>query len=127
MNEVLRDQYVADCQRAVDKWNRTLERVLGARAEAHKLRLPHRRFHRRIGIYSMEAGHAFDIDGNPISRAAFDKDRDRFLPSDNDRTLVRTLMHRVTEPGKIAGWIAPPARGINSQPFAFEYVRHPNM
>ena len=31
MNEVLRDGYVNDCQRAVDKWNRTLDRVLGPR------------------------------------------------------------------------------------------------
>jgi benzoyl-CoA 2,3-dioxygenase component B len=29
----------------------------------------------------------------------------------------------VHEPGKIAGWIAPPPRGINGQPFEFEYVR----
>jgi len=32
-------------------------------------------------------------------------------------------MHPVLEPGKIAQWIAPPARGINSQPFDYEYVR----
>ena len=29
----------------------------------------------------------------------------------------------VTEPGKFANWIAPPARGINNQPGDFEYVR----
>lgn len=124
MNEVLRDHYVADCQRAVDKWNRTLERVLGPRAAAHKLRLPHRRFHRQIGIYSMEAGHYFDTDGNPISRDAFEKNRSCVLPTDADRAYIQALMQKVTEPGKIAGWIAPPARGINGQPFAFEYVRH---
>ena len=32
-------------------------------------------------------------------------------------------MHRVTEPGKIAGWIAPPEIGIDDLPVAFEYVR----
>jgi hypothetical protein len=31
----------------------------------------------------------------------------------------------VTEVGRIAGWIAPPAKGINNNPFAWEYVRHP--
>ena len=36
MNEVLRDNYVEDCQRAVDKWNRTLERF----GQAPALRLP---------------------------------------------------------------------------------------
>jgi benzoyl-CoA 2,3-dioxygenase component B len=33
------------------------------------------------------------------------------------------LMARVTEPGKFANWIAPPARGINGMPVQFEYVR----
>jgi benzoyl-CoA 2,3-dioxygenase component B len=32
-------------------------------------------------------------------------------------------MGRVTERGKFAGWIAPPAAGINKQPVDFEYVR----
>jgi benzoyl-CoA 2,3-epoxidase subunit B len=29
----------------------------------------------------------------------------------------------VLEPGTFASWIAPPARGINHQPIAFEYVK----
>jgi len=29
----------------------------------------------------------------------------------------------VTQPGKYAHWIAPPARGINNQAADFEYVR----
>jgi benzoyl-CoA 2,3-dioxygenase component B len=36
---------------------------------------------------------------------------------------VRGLMHPVTEPGKIANWIAPPTSGIKGKPFEFEYVR----
>jgi benzoyl-CoA 2,3-dioxygenase component B len=32
-------------------------------------------------------------------------------------------MQPVTEPGKIANWIAPPDRGINHHGFDFEYVR----
>jgi benzoyl-CoA 2,3-dioxygenase component B len=27
------------------------------------------------------------------------------------------------EPGKFAGWIAPPVMGINRQPVDFEYVK----
>ena len=30
-------------------------------------------------------------------------------------------MRPVYEPGKIAGWVAPP-NGINGQPFDYEYV-----
>src|SRR5262249_10746451 len=57
MNEVLRDGYVDDCQRAVDKWNRTIAK---SGLTGVELRLPNRRFHRQIGIY---AGMSFDMDG----------------------------------------------------------------
>jgi benzoyl-CoA 2,3-dioxygenase component B len=32
-------------------------------------------------------------------------------------------MQRVTEPGKIAGWLAAPEIGINNLPASYEYVR----
>src|SRR5437764_6130069 len=35
LNQTLRDDYVADCQKGVDRWNRTLAEV------GHELRLPH--------------------------------------------------------------------------------------
>ena len=123
MNEVLRDQYVVDCQRAVDKWNRTLERILGDRAATSRLRLPSRRFNRRIGAYSLDAGNYFDIDGNLISASDYAARIGQWLPTPADRAYVESLMVRVTRPGQIASWVAPPARGINGQPFEFEYVR----
>ena len=36
---------------------------------------------------------------------------------------VKSLMQKVTEPGKYANWIAPPPKGINGNPIDFEYVR----
>src|SRR3954465_4088330 len=74
MNEVLRDNYVEDCQRAVDKWNRTLEKA----GVSERLRLPNRRFYRQQGIYS---GHSFDIDGNMMTAEEFAKQRNKWLPS----------------------------------------------
>jgi benzoyl-CoA 2,3-dioxygenase component B len=117
MNEVLRDGYIDDCQRAVDKWNRTLEKngVTG-----FKLRLPHRRFHRNQGIY---AGHHFDPDGKPLTVEEWQKRRDEWLPSAADYEYVDSLMKPVREPGRVANWVAPPSKGINGQPFEFEYVR----
>ena len=47
----------------------------------------------------------------------------KWLPTDEDFSFVRTLMNRVTEPGKIAAWIAPPMRGIDGKPWDYEYVR----
>ncbi len=116
MNEVLRDNYVEDCQRAVDKWNRTIERA----GLSERLRLPSRRFYRHIGIY---ADMSFDTDGHLIDKTEWDRRRGEWLPDEQDKTFVQSLMHAVVERGKIAQWIAPPSKGINGQPFDFEYVR----
>ena len=45
-----------------------------------------------------------------------------WLPTEEDRARNAELMQPVYEPGKIAGWIAPPARGVNNQPLDFAYV-----
>jgi len=116
MNEVLRDNYVEDCQRAVDKWNRTLEKA----GLAERFMLPNRRFHRNQGIF---AGHRFDPAGVPISEEEWSKNRDQWLPSASDVEYIESLMKPVYERGKIASWIAPPSKGINGQPFDYEYVK----
>jgi benzoyl-CoA 2,3-dioxygenase component B len=36
---------------------------------------------------------------------------------------VASLMTPVTEPGKMASWIAAPSAGIHGRPVDFEYVR----
>ncbi|HEU4396000.1 MAG TPA: benzoyl-CoA 2,3-epoxidase subunit BoxB [Planctomycetota bacterium] len=116
MNEVLRDAYVEDDDRGVKKWNRVLEQA----GIDFRFRLPDRKFHRHIGIYS---GHRFDPDGNLISADEWEKKKGRWIPDERDREFVQSLMHPVYEPGKIANWIAPPRVGINKHPFAWEYVR----
>ncbi len=57
MNEILRDDYIIDCEKAVKKWNRVIEKE-GSR---FRLKLPSRRFHRHQGIYR---GHHFDPEGH---------------------------------------------------------------
>lgn len=116
MNEILRDAYVEDCQRGVDRWNK----ILAKHEIGRELTLPHRRFNRAIGAYE---GLQFDPNGGILSEAEWNKKRDEWLPSDSDREYVESLMQEVSEPGKIAQWVAPPPRGINGQPFEFEYVR----
>jgi benzoyl-CoA 2,3-dioxygenase component B len=116
MNEVLRDSYIDDNQRGVDRWNRMI-------AEAgvnYTITLPSRRFNRTMGIYS---GHAFEPKGNPISREEFERRKQEWLPSASDREYVNTLMQPVLERGKMANWIAAPERGIKGQPLDFEYIR----
>ena len=82
--------------------------------------MPNSRFHRHLGEY---AGHHFDIAGDLISAEDFEQRKNEWLPTMEDREYVRSLMHPVVEPGKIANWIAPPATGIKGKPFEFEYVR----
>jgi benzoyl-CoA 2,3-dioxygenase component B len=116
LNERLRDDYIADCQRGVDRWNATI-RKHGIPAE---LRLPHRGFHRAIGAF---AGRHVTPDGRVVSEAEWQAHRDEWLPTRADEVFVASLMHPVVEPGKFANWIAPPARGINGKPVEFAYVR----
>jgi benzoyl-CoA 2,3-dioxygenase component B len=116
LNERLRDDYVADCDRGVQRWNQIIKRH-GIDVE---LTLPHRGFHRAIGAF---AGLSVSPDGRIITAADWEAHRDRWLPSAEDQAYVGSLMQGVVEPGKFANWIAPPARGINGQPVEFEYVR----
>ncbi|MGE4632932.1 MAG: benzoyl-CoA 2,3-epoxidase subunit BoxB, partial [Planctomycetota bacterium] len=116
INEVLRDEYIGDVQRALRKWNRTLEKMeLDTR-----ITLPSRRFHRHQGIYS---NNSFDPEGNLITEEELKKNTDRWLLNTEDNDYLVSIMNQVIEPGKMANWIAPPARGINGQPLEFEYVR----
>ena len=62
-------------------------------------------------------------DGRLISEEDWQTNLSRWLPTDEDMSYVDSLMQRVIEPGRIAGWIAPPVRGIDGKPWDFEYVR----
>ncbi len=116
LNEVLRGEYVKDCEKGLARWNKTL----GEAGIGERIFLPNTRFHRHVGEY---AGHHFDIEGNPITAEEFDQLKAQWLPTVEDREYIRSLMHPVVEPGKIANWIAPPAAGVKGKPFEFEYVR----
>jgi benzoyl-CoA 2,3-dioxygenase component B len=116
MNELLRDAYVDDCQRGVDRWNKRLEQA----GLSDRLRLPSRRFFRQIGLY---AGTHFDLDGRPISAADWNAGKEAWLPSDADRAYISSLQRAVVEPGRMAQWIAAPARGVKGLPLDYEYVR----
>ena len=116
MNEVLRDDYIEDCQRGVDRWNKALEEA----GLSDRLKLPHRRFHRQIGIY---AGLHFTPEGVPISEEEWNRRRGEWLPTTADQDFVNSLMQPVSEPGKMANWIGPPRQGIKGKSLDFEYVR----
>ena len=116
INERLREAFIVDSQRGVNRWNR----AISERGVDYQLTLPHRGFNRHIGLFA-------DVEISPLgdfltsedwSLRAFD-----WLPSEADHDFVESLMSSVTEPGEMASWIAPPSRGIDGQPLDFEYVR----
>jgi benzoyl-CoA 2,3-dioxygenase component B len=118
MNEVLRDAYVADCQRGLDKWNK----VIASKGVPFELKLPSRRFHRHIGIYA-------DVSATPtgelVTREEFERRKGEWLPSEADKTFVKSLMQKpIYDPRQMANWISAPKQGIKGRPVDFEYVRH---
>jgi len=116
LNETLRDDYSEDCKKGVDRWNRTL-------ADAGidvRLQLPHVGFHRAVGTFR---DHHVDPDGRVLDEQQWATSEADWLPTDADRDHVRSLMTGVTEPGRMAAWLAPPSRGIHQKPIDYEYVR----
>lgn len=117
MNEILRQEYIKDCQRGVDRWNK----VITGHGIDFELRLPSPRFHRSIGTF---AEYHASFDGELLGNDEWAARSGQWLPSAEDETYIKSLMKPVLAPGTIASWIAPPLRGIDGQPFEFEYVRH---
>jgi benzoyl-CoA 2,3-dioxygenase component B len=118
MNEVLRNAYIRDCEIGLKRWNMQIKRA----GFGFELRLPNSRFRRAIGAW---ANVPTDPGGKLIGGEEFARGLSGWIPSASDRAFVKGLMQRVLEPGKMAGWIAPPERGINNLPIEYEYVRLP--
>jgi benzoyl-CoA 2,3-dioxygenase component B len=116
INMRLRDDYTADCQRGLDRWNKIIDKT----GIAFKLDLPHVGFHREIGEFKNV--HVSPT-GTLIDDAAWQRGESSWLPSKADGDFIASLMKPVTEPGEFASWIAPPRVGIDNKPGDFEYVK----
>jgi benzoyl-CoA 2,3-dioxygenase component B len=114
LNETLRDDYVADCRKGLDRWNRTLAAV------GRELVLPHAGFHRAVGEF---APHRVSPDGRLLTEEDWSAGVPDWLPTEEDRAHVESLMVGVHEPGRMAGWIAAPTTGIHQKPVEYDYVR----
>jgi benzoyl-CoA 2,3-dioxygenase component B len=112
MNLITRNAYIRDCEIGLTRWNRNIAKA----GFNYQLKLPSDKFNRNVGVW---AGHDFDPEGRACSREAIIS----ALPSEQDRSYVKSLMVGITEPGQCANWTCPPDRGINSMPFEYEYVR----
>jgi len=116
LNMRLRDDYTNDCAKGLLRWNK----IISTEGIDFTFALPHVAFHREIGEFK-------DIQATPkgemIDDTAWTKRKDEWLPSREDGDFIGSLMKSVSEPGKFAGWIAPPKVGIDNKPGDFEYVK----
>src|SRR6195256_882452 len=73
INMRLRDDYTADCQRGLDRWNKIIERI----GVNFRFELPHVAFHRQIGEFK-------DIKASPtgelVDDATWNREKDKWLP-----------------------------------------------
>jgi benzoyl-CoA 2,3-dioxygenase component B len=116
LNMRLRDDFVSDTRGGVRRWNQVIEKS----GYAYRLTLPHVAFNRRIGEFATANA---DPAGHLLTAAAWQARRGEFLPTAEDGEYIDSLMVPVREPGRYAGWIAPPKVGIDNQPGDFEYVQ----
>jgi benzoyl-CoA 2,3-dioxygenase component B len=116
LNLDLRDEYVADCENGVRRWNQALEDA----GVPQRLTLPHEGFFRKVGAY---AGEGITPEGEIIGAEAFEGRMGEWLPTPQDRARVAELMVPEHREGHFAGWIAPPPQGINDMPVEYDYVR----
>ncbi len=115
LNTDLRREYTSDCEGGVKRWNKILDEA----GLTQRLALPSAAFNRQVGAYS---GIQATPDGTKISADDWEQRKGDWLPTEVDKTHVRSLMQPVHERGKIAAWIAPPRQGINGKPFDYDYV-----
>ncbi len=115
INARLCDDYIADCEAVITRWNR----VLDEHQLEFRINLPHRAFNRNVGLFA-------DINvtpsGDVLDASQWQERQHEWLPCEADLEYVLSLMKPV-QPDGFANWIAPPKAGINGNPLDFEYVR----
>src|SRR6204780_1601375 len=85
LNETLRDSYIADCERALARWNK----IIRGTEVNFELKLPHRGFRRSIGEF---ASVNVTPDGQIISDDEWQRRKTDWIPSQADREFVASLM-----------------------------------
>jgi benzoyl-CoA 2,3-dioxygenase component B len=116
INMRLRDDYVDDCSRGMERWNRAIEKA----GIAFRFKLPHVAFHRHIGEFQSISATP---EGEVLSDGEWASRKEQWLPSKADGDFIESLMQPCWEPGKFASWIAPPKVGIDNKAGDFEYVK----
>jgi benzoyl-CoA 2,3-dioxygenase component B len=112
----LLDDYIADCQGGIDRWNKVIEKA----GINFKFTQPYKGFNRRIGEF---AGHRISPAGAILSEPEWAAQNGGWLTNASDMDFINSLMKPCHDAGQYASWIAPPRMGINQQPVDYEYVK----
>ncbi len=117
LNENLRNRYSKECLNGVKRWNKLIQKC----GCDFRLQLPHPAFNRKVGDFK---DHQVSPDGKILSEKEWNRQKQYWLPTEQDRKYVASLMSKpVSQPGQYANWIAPPTKSINNLPSDFQYVR----
>ena len=116
INARLLDDYIADCQGGINRWNKIIQKA----NIDFEITQPHKAFNRRIGEFESVF---VTVDGEIVSEQEWNAKKEEWLCSDADGDYIQSLMKPCTEIGKYANWIAEPRIGINNQAGDFEYVK----
>jgi benzoyl-CoA 2,3-dioxygenase component B len=118
LNARLRDDFMDDCLGGIGRWNREI----ASHGIDFEITLPHVAFNRDIGEF---ADLSVSPTGDVLTTEEFERSRDQWLPTSDDKAYIESIMRPHYEPGVFAPWIAPPTKGINQKPTEFEYVKLP--
>ncbi len=116
INSRLLDDYIADCEGSIHRWNKIIEKA----GIDYRLVQPHKAFNRRIGEF---AGISVTPRGEILESEIWESRQTEWLPDQADLAFLLDIAQPVTAPGEFASWIAEPKVGIDQKPGDFEYVR----
>ncbi len=116
INARLLDDYIAECEGGMRRWNKVIARL----GVDFQLSQPHAAFGRQIGEF---AGMSVTTGGEVIDKALWESRQHEWLPKPSDLEFLLNLAQPVTAPGEFASWIDEPKLGIDQKPGDFEYVR----
>jgi len=77
LNETLREDYAEDCQKGLDRWNRSLAES----GITFQLRLPYFGFNRDVGTFK---GHRISPDGDKLTEEQWEANVGKWLPTEAD-------------------------------------------
>ena len=105
MNEITRQAYVDDCNIGIKRWNRLIKKY--GYEEYSLLYLLQNS--EAIGV--CKSNLSINPKGEFLNQDIYNRKLASWLPSENDKKFINSLMIQELDPGKTASWITKPEEG----------------